>query len=181
MEMLHMASHSGSHIDAPLHKIKGGASISDLPLETFQGLAVIADLRDSKANQPIDATRLQQALANLELTDRIVLVATGWGEKRARTAEWLHDSPFLSPDGAQWLVEQQVRAVGIDHYSIGGSREPGNAQTHQILLGANRWIVEELRFPDEVFALQQPIPFWCLPIHLRDHSGAFCRPVMAVD
>ena len=40
-----MATHTGSHLDAPLHKIAGGKSISDLPLETFVGPARVADLR----------------------------------------------------------------------------------------------------------------------------------------
>jgi hypothetical protein len=43
------------------------------------------------------------------------------------------------------------------------------------------WIVEELRFPDEVFALEQPVTFWSLPINFAHHTGAFCRPVLVVE
>ena len=48
-----MATHTGSHVDAPLHKIAGGKGISDLPLDTFVGPARIADLRGLAADAPI--------------------------------------------------------------------------------------------------------------------------------
>ena len=57
-----MATHTGSHLDAPLHKIAGGRSISDLPLETFVGPARIADLRGIAAGAPISSTLLESRL-----------------------------------------------------------------------------------------------------------------------
>ena len=46
VEVLTLSNHTGSHVDAPLHKIAGGASLDDMPLERFAGPARIADLRD---------------------------------------------------------------------------------------------------------------------------------------
>jgi kynurenine formamidase len=179
MEVLTVASHTGSHVDAPLHKIAGGQAISDLPLETFVGPARIVDLRPLEPATAIGPEHLEGPLAALR-RDEIVLLCTGWGDLRDRTELWLKESPFLSPDGARWLVEHGVRGVGIDHYSIGGSREPVNSQTHTVLLGSGVWVAEELRFPPEALALTQPVTFQALPVHLRGHSGAFCRPVLIV-
>ncbi len=178
MEEIAMATHTGSHLDAPLHKIAGGASISDLPLETFVGPARIADLRGLAPGAPITPELLAPRLAGLMAGD-IVLLATGWGERRAKTEEWLRHSPFVDPAGARWLVQHRVRGVGIDHYSIGGSGAI-NEETHTILLGAGVWVVEELRFPEEAFALPPPVKFWALPLNWPGCSGAFCRPVIEV-
>jgi len=179
VEQLTLTSHTGSHIDAPSHKLSRGAHLDQLPLESFAGKAVLTDLRENRPVMPFTSTFLARKLRT-ELEDRIVLLVTGWGAKRARTDEWLHQAPYLSPEGAEWLVEQNIRGVGIDAYSIGGEREPQNSRTHEILLSAGIWILEDLNFPEEVWSIAQPFEFWCLPINLKEHSGAFCRPVAVV-
>src|SRR5262245_32518008 len=125
VELLTLASHTGSHVDAPYHKLAHGPSLDQIPLERFTGLALIADFRGAAPDQPITAAALSERLV-LPLQDRIVLLATGWGDKRAKTDEWLHHPPYLAPEGARWLVERQIRAVGIDHFSIAGSRDSIN-------------------------------------------------------
>ena len=173
-----MATHTGSHVDAPLHKIAGGRSIDALPLETFVGPAHLADLRGLAADAAIGPEVLARALHG-RIAGEIVLLATGWGDRRAKTDEWLRHSPFVDPAGARWLVGRGVRGVGIDHYSIGGSGET-NAETHTILLGSGIWVGEELKFPAEVWELPQPVKFWALPMNWPGCSGAFCRPVIEV-
>jgi arylformamidase len=180
MEFLDFAGHTGSHLDAPRHKLAGAPTIDQLPLETFIGEALLADLRYLTPTTAMTPQHLERALPT-DVRGRIVLLCTGWGDKRAKSDEWLYQSPFVSPAAATWLVERGVRAIGIDHFSIGGTREPDNARTHEILLGAGMWIVEELHFPDEVWELSQPVQFMALPMHLRGASGAPCRPVIVVE
>ena len=180
VEVLTLSNHTGSHVDAPLHKVAGGASLDDIPLEHFAGAARIADLHGLGPSTAITVELLKSRLPS-ELSDEIILLATGWGERRAKTDEWLYRSPYLDPDAAAWLVAKKVRGVGIDHYSIGGISDPINPRTHTVLLEAGVWIVEELRFPPEAFAVPAPFTFMCLPINLKGHTGAFCRPVILLD
>ncbi|HVX84727.1 MAG TPA: cyclase family protein [Phycisphaerae bacterium] len=178
LEHLSFTSHTGSHVDAPLHKIQSGRSLDDIPLERWTGPAYIVDLRGIGANTAITVEMLMSRLPKgAPLADHWVLLATGFGDKRAATREWLHEAPVLSHEAARWLVERQVRGVGIDHWSI------GDAATHATLLGAAApappvLIVEELHFPEEVFALAPPVSFAALPMNLRGHSGGPCRPVL---
>lgn len=171
MEELHTVTHTGSHCDAPLHIVPGAKDITQLPLDTFVGPARIADLRGIPPDTSITPAMLAPKLKGVTKRD-IVLIATGWGQKRARNPEWERHAPSLSADGARWLIERGVRGVGIDHYTI------GDATTHTILLSAELWIVEELNFPAEIFALPQPLKFWSLPMNWPGCSGAFCRPVI---
>lgn len=181
MEQISLSVHTGSHIDAPLHKLSEGASIDEMDIGAFIGPAVIADLRDAQPDQPLLSGRIRQALMAADLTGKILLLATGWGHKRARTKEWQLHPPFLAPEAAKWLVRKKVKAVGIDTHSIGGVAEPFNSRTHRILLRAGVWVTEQLRFPESVFRLKAPALFLGLPIHLKGCSGAFCRPVLMVD
>jgi kynurenine formamidase len=179
MEEFHIASHTGTHLDAPLHKISGGKSIDQFPLEAFTGRVIGLDLKDHlKPGTPIDATLLELACSGRELDDAIVLLETGWGPKRAKTDEWLYQSPYLSPSGAEWLVARGIRGVGIDHFSIGGMDENENTRTHEILLGAEVWVVEELSFPDGWLTFAEHAVFQALPLHLPGFSGSPCRAVL---
>jgi kynurenine formamidase len=174
LEKLTLANHTGSHVDSPLHKLAGAPNLDDIPLERWVGDAFIADLRNSTADLAIGPEHLKPALPP-DLADKIILLATGWGDKRAKSDEWHYHAPQLSAEGAKWLVERKVRGVGIDHYSV------GNDKTHEVLLSANVWIVEELHFTPPVFKLRQPVRYWGLPINLKGHTGAFCRPVIVTE
>src|SRR6185369_6464448 len=94
VEMLKLVNHTGSHLDAPLHKLPGTKAIDDFPLERFAGPAYVADLRFLKSNEGITPEHLRKSLP-ADLRDKIILLATGWGQKRERKKEWLEDSPFL--------------------------------------------------------------------------------------
>ncbi|HVT80192.1 MAG TPA: cyclase family protein [Phycisphaerae bacterium] len=173
MEHLSFTSHTGSHVDAPLHKLQGGDSLDAFPLECWTGPARVVDFRGAAADARITAEMLSSRLP-ASIRDEWILLATGFGDKRAKSQEWLHHPPVLAADGARWLVEKGARGVGIDHFSI------GDAETHSILLGKPVLIVEELHFPSEVYALSQAVLFMALPIHLKSASGAPCRPVLVI-
>jgi kynurenine formamidase len=179
-ETLTLASHTGSHIDAPLHKIPGGAGIDAVPLERFTGPAWIADLRPLRPEARITPKQLTRALPADLPPDAIVLMATGWGDIRERSDVWLHRIPKLTPEAAQWLADRQIRGLGVDHWGVGGADAANDAAVHTILLGRNIWIVEELQFPTEAYTLPQPVTFMALPINLQGHSGAWCRPVLVL-
>jgi len=174
-----MASHSGTHLDAPLHKLSDGKSIDQYPLEAFTGKAWVADLEESVSpDYPIRGTDLETALNGVALSEGIVLLNTGWGHKRAKTEEWLFHSPYLAPDGAEWLASRGVKGVGIDHFSIGGTRDPDNSRTHEILLGAGLWVVEELCFRSGWKEAVENAYFQALPLRLENFSGSPCRAVL---
>lgn len=180
MEMLQCATHTGSHCDAPLHKVAGGHSLDDLPLHTWRRPAWLVDLRPATDDLLIDHDMLAARLEGESLADHAVLLCTGFGELRD-DPRWKQSPARLGPEGAQWLVDRGVRGVGIDHYSIGGNDEAINLPTHQALLGNGVWIVEDLAFPPDVWHVPQPATFWALPIRVAEASGAFCRPVLEVQ
>jgi arylformamidase len=46
MTMLEIISHTGTHIDAPLHFIPGGSTITDMPLDATIGPARVIEIKD---------------------------------------------------------------------------------------------------------------------------------------
>lgn len=176
-ETLHTATHVGSHVDAPLHKLPGGKSVDGYPLERFAGEAIPIDLYHKRLDEEIT---LQDLLPyDALIAEGVnVLLCTGWPERKTLETkdEYLHHSPWLGAEASHYLVEKKVNGVGIDHFSIGGAN-PANVEVpHDILLANEVVIFEDLRLPKELFEKERWLLF-ALPLKMAGVSGS---PVRAV-
>ena len=45
LSLLHMGTHTGTHVDAPFHFLADGARLGEVPLDRMVGPCVVADLR----------------------------------------------------------------------------------------------------------------------------------------
>ena len=65
----------------------------------------MVDLRGRKADEAITAEMLTSRLPGA-IDGQWILLATGFGDKRAKSDEWLNHPPVLSAEAARWLVEK---------------------------------------------------------------------------
>jgi len=134
-----LGSHTGTHVDAPSHFVKGAKGIDRVDLQRFIGPAWVADLRQVKSGITADDLRK----ARIPPGSRRVLLRTSnsrwWHPARAFRTDFV----YLAPDGADWMVERGIELVGIDYLSIEGYAVPG-APTHKTLLAAGIPILEGL-------------------------------------
>ena len=61
-----MYLHMGTHIDAPMHFIRGGDTIEDLALYRLVGEAIALDLRHKKGQVPIERADLEEAMKKVK-------------------------------------------------------------------------------------------------------------------
>jgi len=99
--------HVGTHMDAPLHMVDGGALICDFPVDKFQGHGVLIDARDLDT---IDVPILDEY--NIQEKD-IILVWTGW-DKKYRTDAYFEKWPVMTVEFAQALVAKKISLIGMD-------------------------------------------------------------------
>lgn len=125
--------HVGTHIDAPLHMIEGGACICDIPLNQCTGKGHLIDARGKKT---IDADVLQGH--DIQAGD-IVLIWTGWSDK-FRDAVYYTDYPVLTSALGQTLVDKKIAMVGMDTPSPDHDPFP----VHKILLSKGILIIENM-------------------------------------
>lgn len=126
--------HVGTHIDAPLHMIEGGAKICDITLDRCQGRGVLIDAR---GHNLIDTDLLQ----NISLqTGDIVLLYTGWGTK-FRDPDYFKDWPIPTESFAQACVDAKISMLGMD---VAGPDLDEPFPIHKILLGNDVLIAENL-------------------------------------
>ena len=164
---MELGTHTGTHVDPPLHFIDEGAAAELLPLDVLIGPAVVADARGAPGD--IDAA----ALAALEVpagTERLLLRTRNEGLwDRAFTRDYVG----VAEDAARELVRRGVRLVGIDYLSIAPSGDP--APTHRVLLEAGVVIVEGLDLRE---APPGRYDLVCLPLRIAGGDGAPARALL---
>jgi arylformamidase len=165
-----LGSHTGTHVDAPSHFIRGGMGVDGLALDRFIGPAWVADLRRVKGG--INA--LDLAKARIPRGSRRVLLRTSnsrwWHPARAFRTDFV----YLAADGADWLVKRGVQLVGIDYLSIEGYGVPG-APTHKRLLGAAIPILEGLDLFNARPGRWQMAAF---PLRIQDGDAGLTRAIL---
>lgn len=174
LERLTLNLHTATHMDAPAHMADFRTTLDQIPVDQFQGSMVYIPLTHKQANEAITVADLQPYEERFG-PEAIVILYTGWGEKRSWTKEFIFGSPFLSNEAAAYLVDKRIRGIGIDHFSIGGTGEE-NDETHRILLGSGIWIAEGLQLNDPALSNGE-WQIMALPLKIRESSGAPARIV----
>ncbi len=158
-----LGSHTGTHIDAQWHFLQDGNSIDMEPLDKFIGEAVIIDTSLGKSS----ITSSDFSGNNIRSGD-IVLIYTGTGDRRT-------DFAYLDVSAAKWIVEHEVKCVGIDTASV---EEYGrkDAPVHKMLLASNIGIIENLVNLEQFVGRR--MYFVCLPLPLKGIDGSPARAVL---
>lgn len=121
--------HTGTHIDAPSHRIVDGKKISAMPLNLMISSGQIVSIHEktiSLQNMP-------------EIHSDIVFFKT----QNSMRKEFTPDYCYIEPDAAEHLVKLNIKMVGINYLSV-ENFYCSQGITHKILLENNVWILEGL-------------------------------------
>jgi kynurenine formamidase len=197
IEEVQAITHTGTHVDAPYHygptsEGKPARRIDEVPLEWCFAPGVVLDVRHKAPGDFITVADLEGALAGIDYRLRprdIVLLHTG-ADKRLASPDYFAQ-PGLGREGVLWLVEQGVKVIGIDAYTL--DRPFANMVADYRRTGDGRFIwpahfagiereycqIEKLANLDQ---LPRPHGFWvsCLPVKIRGASAGWCRAVALV-
>jgi len=124
--------HLGTHIDAPMHMIEGGAGLKDIPVGQFTGRGRYIRVANEFSLEDVKVAGIQAG--------DIVLFDTGMGE-RYNEADYFVKFPAMSEEVADYLVEQKVKMVGLD---TGSADNQEGFPIHKVLLGGGVLIIENL-------------------------------------
>ncbi|HVK72490.1 MAG TPA: cyclase family protein [Kofleriaceae bacterium] len=164
VSQLTFSSHTATHVDAPLHLLRGGAGVDAIPVGALIGRARILDLPE------VEAITADDLRPHAITAGERVLLRTRNSRRCWTRDEFCADYAHLAVSAATLLGERQVRMVGIDYLSIG--RRPTNVDVHRILLSAGVVIVEGLDLSRVGPGVYDVV---CLPLKLQDCDGGPAR------
>jgi len=197
VEEVQAITHTGTHVDAPYHygptsEGRPARTIDQVPLEWCFAPGVVLDVRHKAAGEFITVADLQAALSRISYQLcplDIVLLHTG-ADKRLGSPDYFAQ-PGLGREGVLWLVEQGVRVIGVDAYTL--DRPFADMVADYRRTGDGRYIwpahfagiereysqVEKLANLDQI---PRPHGFTvsCLPVKIQGASAGWCRAVALV-
>jgi len=167
---LSLGTHTGTHVDAPAHRIHGGSTVDQIPLEIMVGPAEVLDMRGLTEidRVALEAAHLSGFTRVLFKTDNSPMLRGG-----SSLEKWVH----LTQDAASYLVDMGVRLVGIDYLSV----ECANSKdypVHRVLLQAGILVVEGIDLLDVPAG---PCELYCLPLKILGADGAPARVLIRTD
>ncbi|MEX5257231.1 cyclase family protein [Kocuria arenosa] len=174
---LHLGTHSGTHVDAPLHTVDGGPAVDELDLSRLVGPARIVHVPGLQEHEVVRWEHVRAQLEDVR-AGTIVLFRTDWSRHFGTPRYLAH--PVLDVGIAEHLLSAGVQVLGTDTLNPdrtpdAGSTGPLELPVHAAVLGAGGAILENLT---NLHAVDWPDPLLsALPLRLRGLDGS---PVRAV-
>lgn len=169
---LSIYSHAGTHMDAPFHFGLEG-TIDEYAPQKFMGYAWILRLKDIQPGEKILIDHLQPLSNKIEKGDSL-LIQTGWSKYQSDSSIYRDQLPRISLELAQWLVEKEIKILGVEPPSVADVNNLSElTEIHQLLFKGNIVIIEGLTNLDKI--LQNRIWIMAFPLKIKKGDGAPAR------
>jgi arylformamidase len=163
-----MGSHTGTHMDAPLHFVREGEGIDEMPLTAAIGRTRVIEIHDPESVKPEDLDP-----HGIRRGERILL-KTQNSARDWPSADFIEDFVYVSQEAARYLAAREIQTIGIDYLSVGGFHRDG-VETHEALLEAGIWVIEGLDLSQVESGEYELV---CLPIKVERSDGAPARAIL---
>ena len=166
---LRMGTHTGTHVDPPLHFIEGGNTVDKLPLDALIGPCRVVKYEGAGhiTGAWLDGAGIPKG------TERILFKTRNSDRWSDANAPFTRDFTTLNASAAKWCIDHGVKLVGIDYLSIEPQGpEKAGYPVHKTLLAANVVIVETLDLRAVEPGTYELI---CAPLKIKDGDGAPAR------
>lgn len=152
-QALDIRASAGTHIDSPAHCFEGARDVSDLSIKELICPCVVINV-SQKANEKYKVT-----IADIEEFESkygaikpgsFVLFYTGWSKFWNEPSKYHNNLSFpsVSADVAQLLLKKQITGIGID--TLSPDCDEKGSFVHSILLGSNKYIVENVAYDEKM-------------------------------
>ena len=171
--LLHMYSHTGTHMDPPAHLYEGRTTLDQFPADQFVGQALVIDCRDLAEGDAITMDRVRRYGTLAEEAD-FLLFNLGW-DKRWGTDSYFGDYPCLDEQVMQYILAGNYKGIVFDVIGLDPIADE-NLTIHKQLFKEKEIVnIENLKnlelCGDDLFW------FSCFPLKLENCDGSPIRAV----
>lgn len=174
---LHLYSHAGTHMDAPVHFEVNEKTIDQVDPARFFVSCFIVDLTGIQPKTEIGVSDLGEAGNQVQKGEGLIF-RTGWN-RFVNDPAYRDGLPGISRKLAEWCVEKGISLIGVEPPSVADVNNLEKlTEIHRILLDGDVLIVEGLTNLEKIS--KQKVQLVALPLKIKDGDGAPCR-VIAIE
>jgi arylformamidase len=164
-----MYTHTATHMDAPIHILKGKKTLDEFTLDKFMGRGMVIDCKEFAGKQiPLSfIEKYENKIKNVEF----ILLNSGWS-KKWKTEEYFSDFPTLTQDAAKWLTKFKLNGIGLDSISLDPVPDL-TLPNHKIVLEKEILIIENMCNMDSLKG--DEFMFQCFPLKIEKADGSPVR------
>ncbi len=163
-----MMSHTGTHIDAPAHMMRGGTTLDKFDISKFKGKAFLINLEFGKPDAQIIAE-----IDEIHSVCDYIIFRTGWS-KFWGNEKYFQKFPVPSSHVLKHLLKLKLKGIGIDTASI-DEIDSTTYENHHLLFSENMIIIENLNNLTEIKT--HSVELTALPLLVSDCDGFSARVI----
>jgi kynurenine formamidase len=178
-QWLELPLHSGTHFDAEMHIISGGADLASVPLDRLCREGVIVDLSDELDDWSVITPEMITRRMDVKKGD-ILIYNTGYHRYFNGGSDEDEERYFLRHPGgdrrlAEWIVEMELAWTGFD---CGSGDHPMNTSIRYKRPDATKAFERAVgksvneAFPEEDLFVMHRVPFRAGITHVENMGGA---------
>ena len=172
---LHLYSHAGTHMDAPVHFEVNDKSIDQVDPARFFVSCYVVDLTGIQPNTEITVSDLGEVGNQIQKEEGLIF-RTGWS-RFVNEPVYRDGLPGISRELAEWCIKKGISLIGVEPPSIADVNNLEKlTEIHRILLGGDVLIVEGLTNLEKI--TKQKVQLVALPLKIKDGDGAPCRVIV---
>ncbi len=170
-----MGSHSGTHMDAPLHFIDNGADIATIQPERLVGKISVVNFDRFEKGTMVSLEDVRKC----KVTDKM-LFRFRWCQYW-KTEQYYKDFPYFTTDAIQFLIDNGMQFMAMDTPSPDNGNAIANTEAdspnHKLLLENNVIIVEYLN-NTSALEMDKEYTVVALPLRIKGSDGCPCRVIV---
>ena len=170
---LQMYTHTGTHMDPPVHLYEGKKTLDEFPIDQFIGKAIVIDCRMLKEGEAITMKNFQLYGDKIDRAD-FLLFNLGW-DKRWGTEDYFGDYPCIDNEVMGYILKGNYKGIGFDVIGLDPIADENLTRHKKLFENCDIINIENLtnleQCGDDLFW------FSCFPLKIENCDGSPIRAV----
>ena len=172
-----MVTHTGTHMDPPVHVLPGQPAIDGLAADHFVGSRVVIDVSSRHEGESITVNDIRPYGTIADKAD-FLLFYTGWDTYWGQE-KYFGDYPAVDDSVISYVMNTGKKGIGVDVIGLDPVADRMLVHHRQLFCNGDKVIIENLTNLESLIGKQ--FTFIALPLKIKNGDGSPVRAIALTD